>query len=139
VVTAEELTSIAGREIVLDDVSDQSDDLHCTATFVDASGTPVAAIELGGDLGGGQFENHLDFIARGTTPTPIAGLGDEAHRIEREGGTVIAVRRGHAGLFVQLTSAFSADAATRATELVGTRLDVMAPYAARWVERHGPE
>ena len=137
--TEAELTRLAGQPIFLDDVSDVRDDLHCAATFADASGAPVAIIELGGDLGGSQFENHLTFLARGVERTPIESLGDESVRVERSGGTLLAVRSGHAGLFVQLTRTFSNDAATGAIEVLRARLSVMEPYAARWTERHGAD
>jgi hypothetical protein len=129
------MSELAGQELVLASVSDQSGDLHCHAVF-EAGGSPVAEVELGGDLGGGQFENHLAFIARGGRREPIAGLGEEAWSVTSSGVSTIAVRSGEAGAFVRWQGGEPASR-ERAVAIVRGRLGVLAPYSARWIDRHG--
>lgn len=135
-VTAAETSELAGQELTLASVSDQSGDLHCHAVFESAAGAPVAEVEIGGDLGGGQFENHLAFVARGARREPIAGLGEEAWSIESSGVSTIAVRSGHAGAFVRWQGGEAASR-ERAVAIVRGRVGLLAPYSARWIERHG--
>lgn len=136
-VTAAEMSELAGQELVLASVADQSGDLHCHAVFESAGGSPVAEVEIGGDLGGGQFENHLAFIARGARRETIEGVGEEAWSITASGVSTIAIRSGHAGAFVRWQGGEAASR-ERAITIVRARLGLLEPYSARWIERHGP-
>jgi hypothetical protein len=136
-VTADELTRVLGVPVELGSVSDQSGDLHCSALFVAAAnGAPIAQIEIGGDLGGAQFENHVDFLARRARRAPIEGLGEEAYWISTSSGGAIALRAGHAGATVDWIGTDPA-VRDRLVELLRARTSVLAPYAERWVTRYG--
>lgn len=137
ILSASELSDVLGQPVTLGSVSDASDDLHCTAVFHDASDQPIATIEMGGDLGGSQFENHLAFTTRGGEVAEVDAIGDRAVRYARGSGFGVAVMRGHAAVFVEARGEVDDARTTRLLEILTTRVPVLEPYAARWVERYG--
>lgn len=137
IVSESEISDVLGQSVTLDDVTDASADLHCTAVFHDTSDQPIATIEMGGDLGGSQFENHLAFTARGGEIVEVDGVGDRAVRYARGSGFGVAVMRGHAAVFVEARGEVDDVRTTRLLGILATRLLVLEPYATRWVDRYG--
>ncbi|MBN8612055.1 MAG: hypothetical protein J0L92_15785 [Deltaproteobacteria bacterium] len=137
IVSESELSDVLGQSVTLGSVSDASADLHCTAVFVDGSDQPIATIEMGGDLGGSQFENHLAFTTRGGEIVEVDAIGDRAIRYARGSGFGVAVMRGHAAVFIEARGEVDDVRTTRLLGLLATRLPALEPYAARWIERYG--
>lgn len=125
-ITVDELSEIAGRELSAGTLSEADADYDvCTLRIMDGE-RAVASVSVHEDSWRGGYE----FNQRGLSSEPVTGLGDEALHARGGGYHHVGFLVGPSGAWVQLAEDTFDDAATeRVIDQLRTRVDLIEPFS----------